>query len=139
MNIEALRRTQTMRSASSLRRAAKPGEAFADMLLSAGEETSTSGAKAAAAPSGIAALLSLQEAETATDRASRGRARAEDLLAELDHLRVGLLSGQINRSGLERLVALAASQRPQVDDSRLAALLDEIDLRAQVELAKLSY
>lgn len=139
MNIEGLRRLQQTRSASAVRRAGKPGEAFANLLLEAEEAESASAPKATAAPSGIAALLAVQEADAASDRASRGKARAEDLLAELDKLKIGLLTGRIDKPGLQRLVALAASQRPSIDDSRLAALLDEIDLRAQVELAKLSY
>jgi hypothetical protein len=139
MNIEGLRRLQQTRSASAVRRAGKPGEAFADLLLGAGEADEASAPKPVAASSGIAALLAVQEADSATERASRGKARAEDLLAELDKLKVGLLTGRLDKAGLERLVALAASRRPSIDDSRLTAVLDEIDLRAQVELAKLSY
>lgn len=139
MNIDGLRRLQQTRSASSLRRTGKAGEAFADLLLGAGETEEAGPPKPTAAPSGITALLALQEADSASERASRGKARAEDLLAELDKLKVGLLTGRLDKAGLERLVALAASRRPSIDDSRLASVLDEIDLRAQVELAKLSY
>lgn len=39
-------------------------------------------------------------------------------------------------SQLLELAHLAASQRREIGDPRLASLLDEIDLRAQVELAK---
>jgi class II flagellar assembly regulator FliX len=41
-------------------------------------------------------------------------------------------------SQLFELARLAARQRGKIDDPRLASLLDEIGLRAQVELAKLA-
>jgi hypothetical protein len=139
MNIEGLRRLQQMRSASSVRRAGKTGEAFAALLLGAEPPEAEAAPTGVGASASLAALLSVQEAESATERASRGKARAEDMLNELDKLQAGLLSGRIDKAGLERLVALAAARRPSIDDPRLAAVLDEIDLRAQVELAKLSY
>jgi hypothetical protein len=58
------------------------------------------------------------------------------MLSELEALRDGLLDDDVPVHRLEALAALARSQRAEVDDPDLAQLLDEIDLRVQVELAK---
>jgi hypothetical protein len=69
---------------------------------------------------------------------SRRRAakQGRDILDHLDRIRLALISGAIPRRDLERLVALLAEQREQALDPGLAAVIDEIDLRAQVEIAK---
>jgi len=63
--------------------------------------------------------------------------RAEDLLDILDDIRLGLLGGGVPSGRLSALVQAVGRQRASVADARLSQLLDEIDLRAQVELAKL--
>jgi hypothetical protein len=112
------------------------GTAFSKLLT---EETgSAAGAAAAGGVSAVDSLLALQEVEDATTRARRGRKRATDLLDKLDELRDGLLSGTLPEGKLHALRRLVQSRRDQIDDPQLAQILDEIDLRAQVELAKLS-
>jgi hypothetical protein len=117
--------------------------AFARALHGADEAQEAGAAGAAAPASGISALLAAQEVEDAASGPSRGRARAraraESLLDRLDEIRVGLLSGTIPAGTLREIAQLVQSQRDQVSDPRLAAVLDEIDLRAQVELAKLGH
>ena len=65
--------------------------------------------------------------------------RAEDMLDHLDDIRLGLLMGAIPISKLTSLVQVVKDQRDQVDDPRLASVLDEIEVRAAVELAKLGH
>jgi hypothetical protein len=60
------------------------------------------------------------------------------MLDELEQIRLGLLLGAIPRAKLEQLAQLVRARREQVDDPRLMAILDEIELRAAVELAKLA-
>ena len=66
----------------------------------------------------------------------QARARAESLLDQLKTLRDDLLAGIIPAERLHSLRALAAQQRPHISDPRLIALLDAIDERAAVEIAK---
>jgi hypothetical protein len=120
------------------RSAARSGE-FARHL----DDTSGAGASASAsglaATAGVAGILSLQEVD---DRgASRRRAvlRADTLLDKLDELRHGLLMGSLTRSQLAELERLVSIRRGDVDDPQLNALLDDIDLRVQVEIAKYDY
>jgi hypothetical protein len=63
--------------------------------------------------------------------------RGEDLLDGLDEIRHGLLIGALPRERVVRLLAIVRSRREQLADPRLSAILDEIELRAEVELAKL--
>ena len=60
------------------------------------------------------------------------------MLDKLEEIRLGLLLGTIPQSRLEQLAHLVRAQREQVNDPKLTAILDEIELRAAVELAKLT-
>jgi hypothetical protein len=84
---------------------------------------------------GVDALLSLQEVK-GDERRKAMRRRAEDLLGELDELRHGLLIGALSRTQLMRLKSMITARRGQLADSALDEILDEIELRAAVELAK---
>lgn len=101
-------------------------------------ETAQSGNVNSAGPlTGVDALLALQEVDDATARASKGKARAQEMLERLDDIRHGLLTGNLTVGKVTDLARIIQSKRVQVDDPRLGEILDEIDLRAQVELAKL--
>jgi len=84
------------------------------------------------------ALLSLQEAEggTSEEAGKKAKKRAAALLDELDNIRVGLLMGGIPKSSLEHITYMVNAHRENIMDPALNEILDEIDLRAQVELAK---
>lgn len=90
--------------------------------------------------SAMDALFAAQSVNDATDEEGRRRLirRGQDLLDTLDDLRIGLLTGTIPRDHLADLAHMVRVQRDAVADPRLASLLDEIELRAEVELAKLS-
>lgn len=97
----------------------------------------TRSAAGAAPMSSVGALLALQEVADPLTGKRRARERGRRLLDALDEVRVGLLTGSIPPSVLGELARLVGEARDQVDDPGLTAVLDEIDLRAQVELAKL--
>ena len=61
------------------------------------------------------------------------------MLDVLDDVRDGLLSGSISRATLQRLLTLVNVQREDFIDPDLSAVIDEIELRARVELAKLNF
>lgn len=94
------------------------------------------GAAAAKAVSGPMSLLLAQEVDEATIRHRRAKRRAEALLDRLEDLRRDILLGTMPLWKLKDLARLVQSERAQVDDPGLDAVLEEIDLRAQVELAK---
>ena len=84
----------------------------------------------------VSSILGVQEVDDALAHASRGKLRAEDILDRLDNLRLDLLAGGLSREKLLQLSHIANTRRGQISDPKLAGILDEIDLRAQVELAK---
>jgi hypothetical protein len=85
----------------------------------------------------IDALLIVQELPDALAGRRRAVQRGNSLLDRLDDLRLALLAGVLPRERLDDLARLARSVRETVEDPRLAEVLDEIDLRVAVELAKL--
>lgn len=86
----------------------------------------------------VDALLAVQSVESPTERAARRRMqeRGEGILKELDRLRHGLLTGVMTLGDVINVADVVASHREKVNDPKLVAILDEIDLRAQIELAK---
>ncbi len=113
------------------------GSDFLKHIQDGGDDASArvSGAQT---PMAVNPLIALQEVEDATVGRRKARERADDILDRLDELRLGILSGSYPRDRLEQLVRILQARRATVDDPRLEAILDEIDLRAQVEIAKLS-
>jgi hypothetical protein len=92
-----------------------------------------------AAPSPLAALGTVLAAQEAQDEAGgrrRALVRGHDLLDELNQIRIGLLEGGWAVASIRRLTGLLQAERSSVVDVRLNAVLDEIELRAAVELAK---
>lgn len=87
---------------------------------------------------GIDALLAIQEVEDSTTggRNARGRKWGGNVLDRLDAIRLGLLTGAIPMRELHDIVALVSLQRESAVDPGLQQILDEIELRARVELAK---
>ncbi len=128
-----------VRTTTPVKRSAKSGStsstSFAKHLDEGSESSSSSGVTSANSVSGI---LGVQEVDDALSHASKGKLRAEDILDKLDDLRLDLLSGGISREKLMQLTRIVNARRGQINDPRLSAILDEIDLRAQVELAKYS-
>ena len=87
----------------------------------------------------VAAVLSLQEVPDATEHPSRGAiiSKSEDLLDRLDEIRISILSGSISKEKLTELGRQLKKKRIDSDDPKLNKLIEEIELRAEVEIAKL--
>ena len=96
--------------------------------------TATSGTRSIG---GIDALLALQGVEEPTERRRKAVKRGKSALDALDALKIGLLSGTFDTGALARLKSAAASLAEPSGDPALDAVLAEIELRAQVELAKI--
>jgi len=124
------RSTQIRRTGKTER--TRGGRAFASHL----EATASAGATAKVTPAAVDGLLALQEVGDATSEASRAKASAQGLLDQLDELRHALLVGTIDPAKLRELQDRVRAERIKVTDPKLAGILDEIELRAAVELAK---
>ncbi len=137
MKIDRLSTIGTSAARRNERNGSTKSGAFAKTLAMGAEAPPISAVSGGAALAPVDALLALQEVSDDAGGRNRGRRHGEALLDHLDDLRLGLLSGRMSLDALERLSAMVASKRDQVDDRRLAQILEEIEIRAAVELAKL--
>lgn len=84
-------------------------------------------------------LLAAQSAEDPMEKAAnqRMRRRADKILRELDKIRLGMLTGNLSVGNMIDIADVVASHREKIADPLLAGILDEVDLRAQIEIAKM--
>jgi hypothetical protein len=86
---------------------------------------------------GVEALLALQNVGGPLERKRRAVRRAGRILDVLDEIKVALLEGELSSADLDRLRRAVRDEREGTEDPALEAVLDEIELRAAVEVAKL--
>jgi hypothetical protein len=84
----------------------------------------------------VDALIALQGVEDPTERKKRAVARGRNALDVLDALKLGLLDGSVDQSTLARLKIASEGLADTSGDTGLDAVLGEINLRVEVELAK---
>lgn len=85
----------------------------------------------------VDAILALQDIGGPLERRRRAVGRAGKILDVLEDVKIALLSGDVSMDDLERLKRAVAEERQGCDDERLEGVLNEIETRAAVELAKL--
>jgi hypothetical protein len=138
MKIEGPNRAQKAGSASRKEKVSGGDGSFGGMLGAGGAEAASQTAASQSIAS-VDSLLALQGAENPTERAARQRMhhRADNLLTELDRIRMALLTGNLTVGHVIGIADVVAQHREKILDPRLTAILDEIDLRAQIEIAKM--
>lgn len=124
---------------AGIRRVGKPASGT-DTPFKVAENSEQPRAQTVSGPGPIAAvesILTLQGLDDSTGGRSKGLNHGEQLLDMLDQVRDGLLAGGIPRNTLNRLAVAVGRRQESFADPSLQTVLDEIDLRARVELAKL--
>ena len=86
---------------------------------------------------GIDALIALQGFEEPGERRRRAVKRGSAALDALDALKLGLLSGSLDTAALARLKSAASGLAERSGEPELDTVLAEIELRVEVELAKI--
>ena len=117
------------------------GTAFSKHLKQAPEASSKSEvASENIMVTGVNSILGIQEVSDTSEREARRQlvGWGEDILDKLDQIRHGLLIGAIPKDQLTNLTQTLRERRANVSDPRLIEVIDEIELRAEVELAKLT-
>jgi hypothetical protein len=128
-----------VRTTQPVRRATKSDASGSASFAKQLEDTDDVGAASSiASASKVSGILGVQEVDDALAQASKGKMRAENILDRLEDLRLEILAGGISREKLMQLTRVVNVRRSQLNDPRLTEILDAIDLRAQVELAKYS-
>jgi hypothetical protein len=87
--------------------------------------------------SSVDALLALQDVGGPLERRRRSVARAGRMLDALEAVKISLLDGEAPSAALADLVGAVSEARMGSDDPKLEGILNEIETRAAVELAKL--
>lgn len=96
-----------------------------------------SGAHEAQPAQGVNSFLFLQEVSDEEVHRQKALQHGKTALQALEQLHRDLLLGRIPETTLRKLEQTVAQRRETFTDPRLSALLDEIELRVAVELAKL--
>lgn len=122
--------------------AAKGGD-FRAQLKSAVETPGSPDSVGGTAVGGIDSILAVQEvaaAPDATEERTRRDARryGNDLLDRLTAVRDGMLAGAVSKEELADLARTMRAERRRSNDPGLDEIIDEIELRAEVEIAKLT-
>jgi hypothetical protein len=123
-------------SPARARRAGTPQakDSFSDHLEA---DAAAHGAGPAAPLAPVQTLVALQEVPDPIEGRRAEVRRGHDLLDELDALKLALVFGRLPGSRLAAIAKLVRERRAACADPVLAGLLAEIELRAEVELAKL--
>lgn len=111
---------------------------FASHLPDCGGASSPAAIAGAAPIVSVDGLLGIQEVgDDGNARRQRAASYADDLLERLESLRIDLLSGRLPLDRLHGLVQALRRREGVCGDERLDALIADIELRAEVEIAKL--
>jgi hypothetical protein len=134
MKIDRFSGPKTTSTSRGGRAAPSGGGGFARALA---EGPSQSSAPAGSSPvQALTALLAVQEVGDATEGRGRARRRAESLLDKLEELRIAIMLGEVPLAHLENLAGLLKQRQDSIGDPKLAEIINEIEIRAAVELAK---
>ena len=136
-------KTSSIGGASSARKTKKTsasGSAFSDTLRETAETDSASAATSVSGVTSVSSILSVQEVPDSTEERSKGLLihYGDDLLDRLEEIRIGLLLGAISKDRLADLAQHMRQKRLEVDDPKLNEIISEIELRSEVEIAKLT-
>lgn len=113
--------------------ASRGGSGFS---IDAGQETQrAASAESVYQAANIDALLALQAVEDPLFAKKKALRRGNALLDTLETIKADLLLGQVSEGRLNQLMVLVSQARER-HDPEIDALLDDIELRARVELAK---
>jgi len=135
-----MRITGPSRPTSAPTRAAAQGAPGSSFAVTPQPGEAGGPARTAAAPpmAGLDAILALQAVEDRGGGRRQSLRRGRRVLDQLDEIKVALLEGRVPVELLDRLVA-SIGTRIDSGDRELEAVMDEIELRARVELAKLGH
>lgn len=140
MKVSDVNSAKTVTVARRKKKSDGHGAEFAEHLKDAAEPSEGGQALETSSLRALDTLLAVQEVPDATEERSRGLARqhGQDLLDHLDQLRHDLLIGAVPKDRLAELARRVRARRRMSDDPRLNEIIDEIELRAEVEIAKLT-
>lgn len=138
MKVNATQRTSQVKGSKKTGAAAKSAGGF----VVGGVDAAAAAAPAMASSktdnvASVGALLALQGDMDPRESGKRMMARAHKILDVLDELKIAVLAGKAADTNIAQLERVLKHAREDVDDKGLASLLEQVEIRAQVEKAKL--
>lgn len=140
INISEINKAKELNSSSKTRKNTGSGN-FSALLQETMQADSSSSVSVSAGINGADALLAAQMIVSDDDEQERRRQlfkHGENLLDRLEEIRLGLLAGSLSKDRLIEIARMVRERRFNADDPRLQEIISEIELRVEVELAKLT-
>ena len=139
MKVEGSKGTQGTSKTKKASQGSSSDDVDFSQYINLGGAQESTGAAATQSIAQLDVLLAVQGADDPAARAAkkRVRERASNILSELEKIRVCMLTGSLTVGHMIDVADVVAGHRDKIHDPQLTALMDEIDLRAQVELAKM--
>lgn len=141
MKVSSTSSGKTISSVRSTSTSSVSSSSFSSLLQGSSSVTENASVSGLSGVSGVEAMLVAQavgDSVANEERKRRAVSRGENLLDRLDDIRLGLINGRISKEKLIDLAQMLRNRREEGLDEKLSAILDEIELRAEVELAKLT-
>ena len=142
MKIPEIKSTRAQSAKKTQKTDESGGTTFTDHLAPAGGPSSKADASGDAGPVlAVSSILSVQEVGKEANEEQQMRRLiqwGEDILDQLDKIRHDLLMGAIPLDRLSGLAQAMRNRKTNISDPGLLALMNEIELRAEVEIAKYS-
>lgn len=134
--IEDIRKTNEITQSKSAKKATL-GENFADYLKSG--KVIDNQVQATSAMTSADAIFAAQMIDGDEEKQKRYKLvkKGKILLENLEEIRNALLKGEIDKSRLIEISRFVKQKDNDCDDERLKEIMQEIELRVEVELAKL--
>lgn len=142
MKIESYSPLHAAAKAKQLKKAQGSSSAsmFSGFLDDASETHESHAAEAVRTPMPLGSLegmLAMQEVPDDEFERKKATRQANATLDALEDLRIAMVMGEVSVGQLERIATRIEQQKMHVTDPKLKAILNEIEVRAAVELAKL--
>lgn len=134
--MEIQKTNYTVSTAKSSKKKRKSNSSFAEALSSASETFSSHETSSPSSIININSILSLQEVSIDEEKRRQGKQYGNDLLSELEEMRTLILTGNLPINQLTNLEQKLKKERPNINDIKLNQILNEIELRVKVEIAK---
>lgn len=136
-------KTGGAKEASSSRKATKPSAddgAFVEALRGASGTESAEAAQTTGGVGPVNGIFAVEQTQDATDHRSRGLMMeyGNDLIDQLDRIRMGLVAGAISKDRLQDIAKRLRERKITSDDPQLNDLIQDVELRVEVEIAKLT-
>jgi hypothetical protein len=133
MRVERPNGTGGVASGKTVRRSGSDGFTLSEASAASGP-TANAGVRSIG---GIDVLMALQGIDEPGERRRRAVGRGRAALDALDALKIGFLAGEFDAGTVGRLKAVVSGLKEPSGDPVLDAVLAEIELRVEVELAKM--